>query len=322
MSKLLRSIFIALLISRLIGEVSFAAVEVPDRISDLKPSDMRQAVIAFINISTSPGVEGSSIKLDQTNRTSSMWRSSLGFNAEFSLRPKRYLGYWGLALIGGGLSDDFNLVDDLGNPVDLKVDRNMVALRGAFGLSFPIDAHFKIRPFASLILSHIETESNAQGVLFSGGEEEGAFFFEHAVDSATGVGSVDLVYSDWDQALGVDVLARYNVMYTDAFSEENAILDTWDWSHSVFIKATLSGPTDWHLLKQKWFWNTYYSYNNYLDQSKDALGFRYLHEIGVGLDWDMHIKPLDWFGWRYIGIRAGYTFAEDVSGFNIGLSAR
>ncbi|MCG8537158.1 MAG: hypothetical protein MI808_18850, partial [Pseudomonadales bacterium] len=61
---------------------------------------------------------------------------------------------------------------------------------------------------------------------------------------------------------------------------------------------------------------------NYLDQSKSALGFRYLNEVGVGLDWDMHIKLFGWFGWRYLGIRAGYTFGDDVQGFNVGITAR
>ncbi len=300
-----------------------AQPEIPENISDLSTSDVRQALIAFVDISTSPGVEGSSITVDQTKRQSDMWRSSLGFSAEFSLKPNIYNGYWGVALIGGGLDDRFELLDDFGDPVEIQLKRDIVALRGLFGLSFPIDEHIKIRPFASLILSRIETESTATGELFSGsGGDEDSFFRAHTVDSVTGAGSVDVLYSNWGERLGVDLLGRYNLMYTDAFSEGNAVLDTWAWSQSVFLKGTLSGPTNWHWRQQNWFWNTYYSFNTYLDQSKSALGFRYLHEVGVGLDWDMHIKPLDLFGWRYIGIRAGYTFADDVQGFNVGITAR
>ncbi|WP_290580448.1 hypothetical protein [Ketobacter sp.] len=305
------------------GQLCHAQVDIPEGISDLDVSDLRQAVIAFVNIATAPGVEGSALTVDKTNRQSDLWRSSLGFSAEFRIKPNIYNGYWGLSLIGGGLDDRFVLVDDFGDEVDVQVKRNIAALRGNFGLSFPIDQHFKVRPFASLIVSHIETESTAQGALFLNSEQfEEAFFRANTVDSVTGVASVDLLYSEWGERLGVDLMGRYNIMYTDTFSEENAALDTWDWSHSMLVKGTLSGPTEWHFRNQKWYWNTYYSYNAYLDQKKSALGFNDLHEIGVGLDWDMHIKPLDWFGWRYIGVKAGYSFSDDVSGFNIGVTAR
>ncbi|MBA57503.1 MAG: hypothetical protein CMK89_23885, partial [Pseudomonadales bacterium] len=82
------------------------------------------------------------------------------------------------------------------------------------------------------------------------------------------------------------------------------------------------GNTGWHWGGHSWDWNAYYSHNHYLDQAKDALGFTYINEVGLGLEWDMHIKPLDWFGWRFLGLRAGYSFGDDVRGFNVGLSAR
>ena len=303
---------------------SVANTVIPPGLSSLSTADVRQAFIAFVNMTTAPGVEGSALQADSEFRDTDLWRSSLGFGAEFTLRSPIYNGYWGLALIGGGLDDQFELQDDFGESVRVEVDRDIVALRGSFGLSFPIDEHFKVRPFATLILSQSTTESSAQGGVVEdfSNNSNGTFFQEANVEAVSGAGSLDLMYSQWHERLALDLFGRYNIMYTDAFSIDNPALDTWAWSQSIFAKATLSGPTDWFFLNQNWRWNTYYSHNNYLDQSKSALGFRYLNEVGVGLDWDMHIKPFDWFGWRYLGIRAGYTFGDDVRGFNVGITAR
>jgi len=71
-----------------------------------------------------------------------------------------------------------------------------------------------------------------------------------------------------------------------------------------------------------WRWNVYANHTNFIDQSNAALGYTALFEFGTGLEWRLNVKPLDWFGWQFIGVRAGVITSRDVEGFNIGLTAR
>lgn len=302
---------------------ALAEIAIPPGLSALDPSEIRQGFIAFVNMTTIPGVEGSSLQVDLPERQTDLWRSSLGFSAEFTLRNPIYNGYWGLALVGGGLDDVIEVEDDFGETVTLDVDRDIVALRGAFGLSFPVDQHLKIRPFASLILSRSKTKTEAYGGIVETliPEDEG-FFVQSSAEAVSGVASLDVLYNRWYGKSSLNLQSRYNIIYTDTISIDNPVLDTWAWNQSLLLKAELTGATNWYYLHRNWRWSTYISHNNYLDQDKTALGFRYLNEVGVGLDWDMHIKPFDWFGWRFIGIRAGYSFGDDVTGFNVGITAK
>ena len=127
-------------------------------LSSLSDADIREYAIAFVNMSTSPGLEGATLTVDNEERQSDQWRSSLGFNAEFTIRDHVFNGYWGMAVVGGNLEDTIELIDDNGNPVVLDVTREVVGLRGTLGLSYPIDKYLKLRPFLSLVLSDLQGE--------------------------------------------------------------------------------------------------------------------------------------------------------------------
>jgi hypothetical protein len=73
--------------------ISPAQAEPPiPELSNLTEADIRSGVIAFVNMATSPGLEGVVINVDNENRQSEQIRSSLGFSAEFTL--KDHNGYW------------------------------------------------------------------------------------------------------------------------------------------------------------------------------------------------------------------------------------
>ena len=131
-----------LLSSVLINTMAVAQnVEIPSGLSAISESDIRSSAIAFVNTTTSPGLEGATLNVDDAERNSDQWRSSLGFNAEITLKDYIFNAYWGLGLVGGSLNDRIQLTADGGEPVELDLTRDIISLRGSLGLVFPINSN-------------------------------------------------------------------------------------------------------------------------------------------------------------------------------------
>ena len=75
------------------GVMPVQAVSVLPGLSALSDADIREYSIAFVNMSTSPGLEGATLTVDNDERHSDQWRSSLGFNAEFTIKDHIFNGY-------------------------------------------------------------------------------------------------------------------------------------------------------------------------------------------------------------------------------------
>jgi len=285
-------------------------------ISTISESDARQSAIAFVNTSTSPGLEGATLRLDTDTRHSEQWRSSLGFNAAFTLKNTVFDGYWGLALLGGGLKDQIELVADDGRPVGLDLTRQVVAARGSAGLAFPIDEHFKFRPTLSLIVADLQTEGIVDNLLSS------TVQFENSATLVSGVLGLDALYTRWYGEYRVNLNANYNLIYTDSISEDNPLLDTHAWNRTAQLKSDITGATKFITGGRPWRWHAYLNYTNFLSTDELSLGYTNLIDIGGGLDWQLNIKPLDWFGWRSVGLRAGVTFGKDLEGYTLGMTAQ
>ena len=300
------------------------AVSVSDALeglSTLSDADIREYAIAFVNMSTSPGLEGATLTVDNDERQSDQWRSSLGFNAEFTLRDHIFNGYWGMAVVGGRLEDTIELIDDNGQPVQLDITREVVGLRGSLGLSFPIDKYFKLRPFLSLILSDMQNEVILDDQFVSANNLD-SNRINNSAQMWSGVGSLEALYTRWYGNYQLQLSAQYHLNYTDSFSEDNPILDTEAWNDTAQLKTMFSGPTRLSSAGRPWRWNTYANYTNFLSTNQAALGYDSFIEVGVGLDWELNIKPLDWFGWQFVGIKAGVIGGENVEGYSVGLTAR
>ena len=290
-------------------------------LSTLSDADIREYAIAFVNMSTSPGLEGATLTVDNDERQSDQWRSSLGFNAEFTLRDHIFNGYWGMAVVGGRLEDTIELIDDNGQPVQLDITREVVGLRGSLGLSFPIDKYFKLRPFLSLILSDMQNEVILDDQFVSANNLD-SNRINNSAQMWSGVGSLEALYTRWYGNYQLQLSAQYHLNYTDSFSEDNPILDTEAWNDTAQLKTMFSGPTRLSSAGRPWRWNTYANYTNFLSTNQAALGYDSFIEVGVGLDWELNIKPLDWFGWQFVGIKAGVIGGENVEGYSVGLTAR
>ena len=316
--KSLLSFLLVLTINASVASAQAAALE---GLSSLSDADIREYAIAFVNMTTSPGLEGATLTVDNDQRQSDQWRSSLGFNAEFTLKDHIFNGYWGMAVVGGRLEDSIELIADNGNPVQLDVTREVVGLRGSLGLSFPIDQHFKLRPFLSLILSDMQNEVilDDQFVLDYNLPTNR---INNSAQMWSTVGSLEALYNRWYGNYQLQLSGQYHLTYTESFSEDNPILETEAWNDAVQLKVMFGGPTRLSSAGRPWRWNTYANYANFLSTNQAALGYDSYLEVGVGLDWELNIKPLDWFGWQFLGIKAGVIGGENIEGYSVGLTAR
>ena len=292
-----------------------------DGISDISESDIRNSAIAFVNTTSSPGLEGATLSVDTAERDSEQWRSSLGFNAEVTLKNHIFNAFWGLGLVGGSLNDKIQLTTDNGQPVSLDLTRDIVSLRGSFGLVFPVNEHFKLRPVLTLAVSEVQNTTIADGILDDNNNSTTVTFNNNALIGST-TGSIDALYWYWRENYKLELSAHYNLIYSDSFSEDNPILNTQVWNSTAQLKSRISGPTPLISKARPWRWQAYVNHTNFISQDKRALGYTGLFEIGTGLEWQLNVKPLDWFGWQYIGFNVGIITSRNVDGFNVGLTAR
>ena len=290
-------------------------------LSALSESDIQSSAIAFVNTTSSPGLEGATLNVDGTQRDSDQWRSSLGFTAEITLKDYIFNAYWGLALVGGSLNDRIQLTADNGQSVKLDMTRDIISLRGSLGLVFPINQHFKLRPVLTLAVSDLQTKTIVDGLLDNNNNPT-ILTFDNSAQIGSTTGSIDALYWYWHDNYKLELSAHYNLIYTDSFSEDNPILDTHAWNSTAQLKSRISGPTSLTMKARPWRWQAYLNHTNFISQDKKALGYTALFEIGTGLEWQLNVKPLDWFGWQYIGFSVGVITSRNVDGFNVGLTAR
>lgn len=313
------SFLLLLAINTSVASAQAAALE---GLSTLSDADIREYAIAFVNMSTSPGLEGAALTVDNDERHSDQWRSSLGFNAEFTIKDHIYNGYWGMAIVGGRLEDSIEFIADNGNPVQLDVTREVVGLRGSLGLSYPIDKYFKLRPFLSLVITDMQSESIFDNQFVVDYNLPSGQFNTSAQMWST-VGSLEALYTRWYGNYQLQLSGQYHLIYTESFSEDNPILqDTEDWNDTAQLKAMFGGPTRLSSAGRPWRWNAYANYTNFLSTNEASLGYDDFLEIGAGLDWEINIKPLDWFGWQFLGIKVGLIVGDNVEGYSVGLTGR
>ena len=116
--------------------------------------------------------------------------------------------------------------------------------------------------------------------------------------------------------------AHYNLIHSEVFSQDNPVLDTEALNDILQIKSRYSGPMSLTSLGRPWRWLVYANHTSFLSQKKVSLGYTSLFELGAGMEWQMNIKPLDWFGWQMLGIKGGIITSSNVEGFFVGLTAR
>lgn len=292
--------------------------DLPPDFLELTLEGAQESMIAFVNLSTAPGLDGATFTVDEPARDSDLIRSSLGYAADFTLKDYVMDGYWGLALAYGTLEDRVNVIDGTGRTHRLDVDRDILSLRGSLGASLPIDQHFTLRPYLSVAASHLETDTLVQGI--GGIIPLPEIKLNSEVDALTTSGTLVALYDRWYDDNRLEFSGQYTASYTDTFNGSNDSLETWGWTETALFRFRWSGATHWRSAGRSWRWNAFANHTRFLDLNKTALGFTYYSEFGLGMDYEWNVRPLDWFGLRYIGIKAGVIYGNDVEGFSVGLS--
>lgn len=289
----------------------------PDELSVLDKKNISRSVIDFVNLSSAPGLSGAAFRVENDNREIDLSRSNLGFLAEFSLKNYIFNGFWGATFVQGSLKDKLLFNDESLGVIDIRVDRKIRTLQGLGGLSFPINKNLRFRPYFSLSTSRIDTEASA--TIFNSTTPTS---LKSETESLTSSMTSELLYDRWFNSVRLELSGQYALAYTDTYDASNTALDTFGWSNTFVARARLSAPTAMQTQGRVWWWNTYFNHVNFIGQEKISLGFNHYSEIGVGLDYEMNIRPLDWFGLRYVGLKVGAIFGKDVEGASIGLTFR
>jgi len=60
--------------------------EIPSELIELTPEDIRESLIAFVNLSTAPGLDGATFSVDEPGRDSELVRGSLGYASDLTLK--------------------------------------------------------------------------------------------------------------------------------------------------------------------------------------------------------------------------------------------
>ena len=295
-------------------------IEIPPGLEELSLEDIRESMIAFVNLSTAPGLDGATFRVDEDNRKSDLIRGSLGYAADLTLKGSILDAYWGIALAYGSLEDQADVLSEAGNPLRLDVERDILSLRGSAGLSLPISRYFKLRPFLSLAASRLETTTQLKGL--GGHAPLPEVWLDSKLDALSTSGTLYADYDRWFDSNRLQLRGQYTLAYTDTFNGGGSVrgLETWGWNRTLFMRARYSRPTNWRYRGKPWRWNSYISHTRFIGLEQRALGFNTFSEVGVGLDFEVNIRPLDWFGLRFIGLKAGYIFGDGVDGFSVGLS--
>lgn len=304
----------------------FPNVSLAKDFNDLTPADQQQAVLAFVHLTSAPGVQTSDIDVNLPNRQSDLDRTVLGFASNLTIKGWKLEGYWGAALLHGLLDESINFGNAGFDDVNLHLKREINSAKATIGVNFPFTRGLSMRTYGSVIRSRLDNTGTLEGLpidpLLEDAEFRNILHFASDVNILSGSLSLEVTQMMWWKNYGLTLTGHYTSLYSDMESADSEILNTWSWSDNAYLSAELSGPTQLRLLSRDTRWRVYSNHTNYLGQNKIATGFTYLNEVGLGLDFEINIKPLDWFGWRYIGVKTGFVWGDDARGYNLGLTAR
>lgn len=300
------------------------SVTLPERFLSLTPDDIAQGAIALVNFSAAPGISGATFNADEAGLPSTeLTRTSLGFQTDITLRDFVFDGFVAGWLGGATTDEEFVTENSAGEEIRFEADRSILSARVSGGLSFPITRRFRIQPYASLIYARFETESVITGNIDLGSLPDPfeAIVTNNEFDAAGIGGTIDAIYDRWfDDSGRLELGGTYTAAYTETFNTTNDLLEVDGTSHTVVLRARYSGSTGWITANRPWRWNVFSTYTNFADQPKTALGFTYYYTIGAGVSYELNLKPLNWFGLRFVGLQGGVIFGDDVDGWTFGIS--
>ncbi|SET19825.1 hypothetical protein [Thalassotalea agarivorans] len=286
-------------------------------LEDVTPNDVSRAAVAFINLSTSPGIDGSVINVNKgEQRQTKFTRGSLGFANDFSL-DWTFMNFYTSGSITAAHLDDqilFNTQDS--REFLVNIDRQIIAIELSGGFLIPITKNLKVTPYISVISSNFKNDSDAQRLGANNPlvKLPPIAEIESTTHALTTAYTIDIEYERWLKFGLLEIEAQYASSTTKTEDKINAFLNFNESIQTLTAQARWNAPTSLELFDLTWDWHTYYKHTHFLNLNRNAIGFNYFHEIGIGADYQWNIKALNLFGVRYIGIRSSVLFGDDVEG--------
>jgi hypothetical protein len=323
-SGLLRKLSICCLVTALtlLARPS-AAADGPRSLAQVSLQDIQQAAVALVHVVTTPEVESAIFRVDRKYREADLSRSTAGFGTDFLIYNQVFDGYWGAALSTGTLDETFELTGSDGEPVLLDIERDVESAQLSAGLALPFTGHFKLRPYISG--SYIRLDSDTDILAGDDALELPPGYLTWSADGFSTTATLEGIYDQWQDNGGrLQLVGVYSLAYlhneSDIEGDVERSLDNSGWGHTLELSARWSAPTGLYTRGRPWRWSTYLSHTNFIDLEKEALGFSYYFELGGGISYEVNVRPLDWFGIRFIGFEAGLILGEDVDGYSVGIS--
>ncbi|AFU98680.1 hypothetical protein M5M_07435 [Simiduia agarivorans SA1 = DSM 21679] len=292
------------------------------KLEALDEQAIKRSFIAFIGATSTPGLESAQMSIDAPRRESEISRTGLGFNAEFILPDRIENGFWGAGFIAGTHRDRVELAGPNDETVVLNIEREMQGLRLSYGWSLPLTSSLKIRPYMTTSWMQTQTQFQLTDLSSTAFSESVEQAIGDDVDTVSLAGNLDVEYVLWQGQTQWLLAAQINGMYTDVLNSRVDLVDTDDWTHAHKLGAEARFASPWQWGGRPWRWRVYYHFTDFSDFSRLSLGFTRQHELGAGLDWQLNIRPLGWFGWESVGVQFGVIGGGDLRGVNVGISAR
>ncbi len=305
------------------GHASEAQVLFQEVQKDVVSDRLEQQLIALISFSTSPGVTGGRLDVAREDPA-----------PDYSLRKLTFGGDQFVSTAGDavdlflegavGLLDtdekSFDLGTVGGTPVAVQTDRTIAFGRVGLGPAIRLDDRFQLLPIASVAISRFENETGLGEIQGGGGSIGEILTRDFTLWGASYAGSLQLRFDDTVGAGRLEARAALTQSYTDIFDAPVEQLNVSGWTTTITAGARWSVPTDIAVFGQPLGWNLFSTATVPAGDGRRALGFRFLGEVGAGLDFDLRDKDL--FFVEAIRPRVSILFGDNVSGFNVGARVR
>lgn len=204
---------------------------------------------------------------------------------------------------------------DFESDADSQID-SLSAVIGV-GLQVPINDHWTFTPIGLLGYSYIEDETDFQGAGADNFNDltQGILFNYDSNELLYG-GALQLKYSrTFSNDINLFWRLRYNHLFAESLDSSDSALDT-NGDFGIFTNYfEADGPTTCTLLDREIRWITFAGNTILTGDAKNALGFDYLIEVGVGVELvDRSLIK----GLEGVSFRTSYVFGEDVEGWGFG----
>lgn len=287
----------------------------------LRQDDFANFLAGVLNVTISPDIAAANYNVegdDGSDREMSTFKIPLGTSIDLA-RPG-----WQLLLSGnlGYLQAKDELSAIITNyDLDTKFDVKWTAYtaQGGLGIKIPMTRSVYLYPHAAVAYSYLQNRadypsSRAKQLLdplFNG------IVTDFDIQSMTYSAALGMGYEETVGLVDVSLRGMFTYAYTDSFDETNEVQSIKEDTETLVVSLETRGPMGISIAGHDLRWLGQAGYTTFFGPNRDALGFSYIAQIGLGFDLDIASENalLD-----HIGLKGSYLFGDDMTGWQIGLA--